>query len=162
MMISPLGTSRIASMQEDPINRRTNGGGQGHFIVYLIPMFWPQVVTTASGPAVFHADFSPVTAAKPARAGETLILTATGLGPTNPAMDPGKSFPSDPLAVVNSPVEATVNGNAADVINKIGWPGTTERYRLDIRVPNGTAPGMATLQMTAAFIPAQEVSIPVQ
>jgi hypothetical protein len=24
--------------------------------------------------------------------------------------------------VVNSPVEATVNGNAADVLNKIGWP----------------------------------------
>jgi uncharacterized protein (TIGR03437 family) len=71
-------------------------------------------------------------------------------------------FPSNPLAVVNSPVEVTVNGSSADVVNKIGWPGTTDRYRLDIRVPDGTAPGIATLQVTAAFIAGQEVRMPVQ
>jgi hypothetical protein len=153
---------RLTSMVEDPANRRINGGTRGHFYAYVIPTSWPEIVTAAGGPAVFHSDFSPVTAAKPARAGETLIVTATGLGPTNPAVAPGKPFPSDPLFAVNSPVEATVNGNAADVVNKIGWPGTTDRYRLDIRLPDGTAPGIATIQVTAAFIAGQEVSIPVQ
>jgi uncharacterized protein (TIGR03437 family) len=66
------------------------------------------------------------------------------------------------LQEVNSPVEVKVNGNVAEVLNKIGWPGTTDTYRLDIRVPDGTAPGMATVQLTAAFIPGREVSLPVQ
>ena len=65
-------------MQEDPANRRVNGGTRGHWIVSLIPLSWPEIVTTASGPAVFHADFSPVTAARPARAGEVLIVGVHG------------------------------------------------------------------------------------
>ena len=40
--------------------------------------------------------------------------------------------------------------------------GDNDTYRLDIRVPDGTAPGMAVLQVTAAFIAGQEVSILVQ
>jgi hypothetical protein len=67
-----------------------------------------------------------------------------------------------PTQEVNSPLEVTLNGKAADVLNKIGWPGTTDAYRVDIRVPDGTAPGMAALRLTAAFIPGREVRIPVQ
>ena len=149
-------------MQEDPANRRTYGGGQGHYIVYLIPQSRPEIVTTSSGPAVFHSDFSPVTVARPARAGETLIVTATGLGPTRPGLTPGTSFPDSPAQEVNSPLEVTVNGKPAGVVNKIGWPGTTDTYRVDIRVPDGIAPGMAALQVTAAFIPGLEVRVPLQ
>ncbi len=119
-------------------------------------------MTSASGPAVFHADFSPVTPAKPARAGESLILTVTGLGPTRPGLTPGTSFPDSPAQEVNSPLEVTVNGKPADVMNKFGWPGTTDTYRVDMRVPDGTTPGMAALQVTAAFIPGREVRLPVQ
>lgn len=159
---SPGLTLRNASMQEDPANRRINGGGRGRILVYLIPMAWPAIVTTASGPSAFHADFSPVTSAKPARSGETLIVTATSLGPTRPGLAPGTPFPDSPLQEVNSPLEVTVNGKPADVLNKFGWPGTSDTYRVDIRVPDGTAPGMAALQVTAAFIAGRTVSIPVQ
>jgi uncharacterized protein (TIGR03437 family) len=155
-------TVRVASMEEDPANRRIHGGGRGRFIVYLIPLSRPEIVTSASRPAVFHADFSPVSTTRPARAGETLIVTATGLGPTRPGLVPGTPFPASPSQEVNSPLEVTVNGKPADVLNKIGWPGMTDTYRLDIRVPDVTAPGMAALQVTAAFIQGREVSIPVQ
>jgi uncharacterized protein (TIGR03437 family) len=161
-LMQPLVTVRFASMEEDPANRRTHGGGRGRFVVSLILLTRPEIVTTASGPAVYHADFSPVTAARPARAGETLIMMATGLGPTRPGLNPGAVFPNSPPQEVNSPVEVTVNGNAADVVNKIGWPGTTDTYRLDVRVPNGTAPGIAALQVAVAFIPGREVRIPIQ
>ena len=67
-----------------------------------------------------------------------------------------------PLDEVNSPVEVTVNGEAAAVTNKVGWPGTKDTYRVDFQVPPGTAAGMARVQMTAAWIPADEVAIPVQ
>ncbi|MBI3470113.1 MAG: hypothetical protein HY013_02000 [Candidatus Solibacter usitatus] len=118
---------------------------------------------TPNGPSVFHgADFSLVTAAKPARAGEVLILTATHLGPTRPGVDPGRPFPPSPLQEVNSPVDVLVNGQTAEVINKIGWPGLVDNYRVDFRVPEGTAAGTASLQLTAAWIAGPPVNIPVQ
>ena len=155
-------TQRNASMTEDPANRRRNGGGIQRYIVHLIPMSAPQIVTTASGPAVFHSDFSPVTAAKPAKAGEVLIVEATGLGPTVPGVDPGQRFPTQPLLPVNSPVAVTVNGSPAEVINTIGWPGLVDTYRIDFRVPDGTTAGMASIQLTAAWIAGPDVRIAIQ
>jgi uncharacterized protein (TIGR03437 family) len=153
---------RNASMTEDPANRRRNGGGTWRFIAHLIPMTAPQIATSAGEPAVFHADFSPVTAARPARAGEVLIVQATGLGPTVPGVDPGQPFPADPRFLVNSPVDVTVNGNPAEVINSIGWPGLADTYRVDFRVPGGTTAGMASIQLTAAWIAGPAVRIAVQ
>ena len=141
--------TRQASMVEDPAYRRINGGGTRREILHLIPMTWPEVMAIPTGPAIFHGDdFSPVTAEKPARAGELLMMSVSGLGPVKPNLDPGKPFP--PLAegkvyAVNSPVEVTVNGKAAQVINALGWPGMNNVYRVDFRVPEGTAAGTATL-----------------
>ena len=142
--------------------RRNIGGGAARVIFTLIPLSRPEIVTNPNGPSVFHADLSQVTTAKPARAGEILILTATNLGPTRPGVDLGKPFPQSPLQQVNSPVNVMVNGQAADVVNKIGWPGLENVYRADFRVPDGIAPGMATLQLTVAWISGSEVKIPVQ
>jgi hypothetical protein len=56
----------IASFSEDPANRRVRGGGAGHYTLYLIPMFRPEVLMTAGVPAVLHSgDFSLLSAAKP-------------------------------------------------------------------------------------------------
>ena len=95
--ITPASPARVASVTEDPANRRINGGGRSRFVLQVITMSAPQIVTTATGPAIFHADFTPVTAAKPAKSGEVLIVTATGLGPTVPGVDPGQPFPSNAL-----------------------------------------------------------------
>lgn len=158
--------NRFASMAEDPAYRRTHGGGKYTHFIHLVPMIWPEVVMLSTGPAVFHADdFSPVTADKPARAGEQLILRATGLGPVRPNLDLGKPFPpyqEGQLHEVNSPVEVTVNGREAKVVNKFGWPETTNVYRVDFVVPDGTAPGMAALSLSAAWISGPEVKIPVR
>jgi hypothetical protein len=153
---------RGASMIEDPANRRANGGGAVLFLLHLIPMRRPEVVVGSTGPAVLHSDFSPVTAAKPAKAGEVLIVQATGLGPTVPAIDPGLPFPTDKTQAVNSPVDVTVSSQSAEVINKVGWPGMVDTYRVDFRVPDGTAPGTASIQLAAAWIPGRAVEIPIQ
>ncbi len=161
---NPAGVSvqRAASITEDPANRRLNGGGTQRWVVHLIPLSAPQILIAASGPAVFHSDFSPVTSAKPANAGEVLIVEASGLGPTVPGVDPGQPFPANPLLQVNSPVGVTVNGTTAEVINTIGWPGLVDTYRVDFRVPSGTASGMASIQITAAWIAGPAVSIATQ
>ena len=154
---------RAASAAEDPGNRRQNGGGKIRAILYVIPMFVPQIVATPSGPAVTHSsDFSLVTASKPAAAGENLSLFLTGLGPTRPGIAPGAPFPSSPLAVVNSPVNVTVNGSAAEVLSAVGYPGAVDGYQVNFRMPQDTAKGMTTIQVSAAWIAGAPVSITVQ
>ena len=156
-------TARQASMAEDPANRRRIGGGRVRFIVQLIPLSRPEIVNTPGGPAVDHSnDFALVTASRPAAPGEVLSLFATGLGPTRPGVDPGKPFPASPLAAVNSPVEVTVNGRAAEVTAAVGYPGTVDSYQVNFRVPSESARGTATIQVTAAWITGPEVRIAVQ
>jgi uncharacterized protein (TIGR03437 family) len=161
----PAGVSiqRNASMLEDPANRRRNGGGTQRLIAHLIPMSRPEVTMLPSGPAIAHSsDFSPVSAGKPAAPGEILSLIATGLGPVAPRVDPGQPFPSSPLAAVNSPVEVTVNGKAAEVLGAVGYPGGVDAYQVNFRVPADTARGQANVQVTAAWISGAAVSIRVQ
>ncbi|MFN0170025.1 MAG: hypothetical protein ACKV22_26675, partial [Bryobacteraceae bacterium] len=155
--------ARIASITEDPANRRRNAvAGTWRWTAHLIPISAPQVVTSATGPAVFHTDFSPVTAARPAKSGEVLIVQATGLGPTVPSVGPGQPFPADAIMPVNSPVAVTVNGQDAEVVNATGWPGQVDAYRVDFRMPDGLAAGTAALQLSAAWITGAAVRIAVQ
>lgn len=131
----------------------------------IVPKTWPEVEMTAAGPSVFHADGALVTRANPATMGEVLIVRATGLGPTRPRLAPvgHRPFGADPNEEVNSPLEVTLGGKPAEVINKIGWPGTLDVYRVDFRVPEiDTSSGTAALRRTAAWIEGREVQIPVQ
>ena len=154
---------RPGSVTEDPGNRRRNGGGRLRFVLQVIPMFRPEVVSTPGGSAVTHSsDFSPVTASKPAAAGEILSLFATGLGPTKPGVDPGTPFPASPLAAVNSPVEVRVNGKSAEVTAAVGFPGAVDGYQVNFRVPPDAAKGTATIQVSAAWIAGPAVSIVIQ
>ena len=153
---------RAASVAEDPAMRRVLGGGTRSFLLTLIPLVPPAILSNGSGPLVLHAsDFSQVTAANPARPAEVLSIIATGLGPTNSAGDPGQPFAVSPLAVVNSPMAATLNGSAADVLYAGGYPGTTADYQVNLRLPIGAQPGMAALQITSAWLPSTPVHIPI-
>ena len=155
--LSNIRPPRQASVSEDPANRRAvGGGGVFRLVLHLMPMARPAVVS------VFHSDFSPVSASSPARVGETLITAASGLGPTRPGVDPEQPFPASPLQEVNSPIDVTINGQAAAIVNKVGWPGTTGNYRVDFRIPDGTPSGMATIQISAAFINGPPAQILVQ
>jgi uncharacterized protein (TIGR03437 family) len=160
----PPGTEHVASVTEDPSNRRNyTTNATHHFILRLIPMTSPQVVATSNGPAIVHAsDFSLVTPAKPAKPGEILSLIATGLGPTRPGVDPGQPFPASALQVVNSPVDVTVNGVGAQVLYAGGYPGSTNAYQVNFQLPSGITPGTANLQISAVWIPGPAVSLAVQ
>jgi uncharacterized protein (TIGR03437 family) len=150
-------------MDEDPANRRTNGGSAYPFFLHVIPMTAPQVIQTPNGPAVAHStDFALVTSSKPAAAGEVLSLFAIGLGPTVPAVDPGVPFPSNPLAAVNSPVTVTVNGTPAEVLAAVGYPGVEDGYQVNFRMPSGGQPGSATVQLSSAWISGAPVKIAVR
>jgi len=155
--------ARVATTAEDPAKRRIHGGGKGSTTFHLYPRVRPAVHSTPNGPAVFHSDFSQVTAENPARPGEALIITATGLGPVKPNLDPpgAVKFSDLPYQEVNGPVTVIFNGKQLHVSNKIGWPGQTTLYRLDFQVPSDATAGMATIQLIATWIPGPAVTIPV-
>lgn len=149
---------RVASMSEDPGLRRTLGGGTSRIAFHLIPQTRPDIIT------VYDAQFRPINDANPARKGERLILKATGLGPAAPGTTPAGAtpFPPDPLLNVNSPVEVLVGAQAVRALDKVGWPGTTDTYRVDFLLPAETPGNSVKLQLTAAWIPGGEFEIPVQ
>jgi uncharacterized protein (TIGR03437 family) len=160
---TPGNARRATSVIEDPAQRRAkSNGGYQRYLVYLSPMIRPEVVVSADGLTVFHEGFVRVSDQKPARAGETLILAAHGIGPTVPPLDVGQVFTQSPLAVVNSPVVVHVNRVPAEVVNKIGWPGTSDTYRIDVRLPDNIPAGAATLQISAGFIDGTEIRIPIR
>jgi uncharacterized protein (TIGR03437 family) len=153
---------RVASKAEDPANRRLNGGNPSRYILHIIPMTVPQIVTTANGPAITHSsDFTLVSSSKPASAGEILSLFATGLGPLR-GVASGQPFPATPAAPVNSPVQVLVNGNPAGVLRAVGDPGSMDGYQVNFRIPSDTAKGLASVQVTAAWIVGPVVNITIQ
>ncbi len=156
-------TFRGTSTFENPINRRVFPSGIWKLVIQLIPLRTPEFVVTASGPAIVHSvDYSLVTAANPARVGEILILFASGLGPTRPGVDPGQPFTASPAQITSSPIDVLVNGKAGEVLYSGGYPGTADNYQVNFRLPADVATGLASVQVSAAWVVGAEVKIPVQ
>jgi hypothetical protein len=158
------GSPRAASIAEDPAYRRANGGQKVKHYIQLVPISRPEVLSAGGGLAAFRAtDWSPITQANPARAGEQVIICVSGLGPVRPNYDLSKPFPPDgeALLAVNSPVGITVNGKSVRVINSVGWPGLRDVYRVDVVMPAEMPPGVATVGVNVAWINGPEFSIPV-
>ena len=145
---------RLTTMVEDPANRRSHGGGRRRDVVHLIPLEVPRIV------AVLHDNFAPVTAANPARPGETLIVQATGMGPLRATIDPGYPFPNPP-AEISSPVEVLVDGVPQAALNQIGWPGVARRYRVDFRVPAPVSGVTTQLSLMSGYIIGPQTEVPI-
>jgi uncharacterized protein (TIGR03437 family) len=84
---------------------------------------------------VLHADNTPVNSTKPATAGETIVIYATGLGPTNPSFATGTA--ANLANNTTMPVTATIGGKAATVT----YAGLTQSlvglYQVNAVVPAG-------------------------
>lgn len=81
---------------------------------------------------------------------------------TVPEVDPGLPFPSSPLAYVNLPLTVTVNGEAAEVLAAVSYPGAVDGYQVNFQVPPDAAKGVAGVQVIAAWIPGPAVNISIQ
>ena len=96
-----------------------------------------------------------------AKAGEILVLYASGLGPTSAAVDYGQPFPKDPAAVT-SPVSVSVNGNVTPALYAGSYPGAVDAYQVNFQIPSGAGAGIVPLQLTAGYITGSPVTIPIQ
>lgn len=91
-----------------------------------------------------HADGTLVTEEAPARKGETVVVYATGLGPTNPATPPNRIAPAPaPLANMKD-FRVLLNGIAVDPgrVPYVGLtPGFAGLYQINLELPDDAPAG---------------------
>lgn len=79
--------------------------------------------------------------AHPARAGDTLVIYAIGLGATNPAVPDGAGAPSSPLATTDTPIVTFGGGFATPTPGQVLFcgltPGFVGLYQINVVVPSG-------------------------
>ena len=88
-------------------------------------------------------DYTAVTSSTPAHPGDTLVLWATGFGPTTPPAPAGTIVSGVPVA----PTPAiTVGGIAVKVLNSILSAGSAGLYQITIQLPANVPVGAVPIQ----------------
>ena len=97
-----------------------------------------------------HADFSLVTAERPAAPGEVVTLYAAGLGPVDGVfLSDGDPAPPSPLATTLIRVAVTIGGRPAETLFAGLAPGAVGLYQINVRVPSGLPPGEVEVTVQA-------------
>jgi uncharacterized protein (TIGR03437 family) len=135
----PMGT---ASVQ---VKRGTATSSAGFVNVALVsPGIFIMDQGSAQG-AILHSNYSLVSATNPARAGETLQIYATGLGPLVSSV--GSGAPSPAANTISQPVVKIGNQNASVSYSGLA-PGFAGLYQVNVVVPQGLAAGNQNIQIT--------------
>ena len=81
----------------------------------------------------------------PAKSGDTVILWASGLGSTTPAIPPNFITPATTIANVTRPPTVLIGGIAAQLISAALAPGYASLYQVAVQVPSGLSDGDQTV-----------------
>jgi uncharacterized protein (TIGR03437 family) len=97
--------------------------------------------------AILHADYSVVSQANPALAGETVQVFLTGLGAVSPSVQDGAAAPGRaPFSLVAAPLNIYVGGLPASNVQYKGLaPGLAALYQLNLQIPINVGPGPQSL-----------------
>jgi uncharacterized protein (TIGR03437 family) len=107
-----------------------------------VSQYAPAVLMEGTQSAILHLDGSFVTRDHPANRDETLMIFATGLGPTHgAAVTTGQAAPSDPLAIITPSTVNVYFGTpswvqASMIVDWVGLaPGAVGVYQINVTVP---------------------------
>jgi len=110
---------------------------------------------SGSGPgAILHTDFSVVNSAKPATAGETVLVFLTGMGAVTPPVADGTAGGANPPSNANAAVAVLIAGEQSTVIYNGLAPGFPGLYQINVRLPPfllTTGPVPLAIQTPNAF-----------
>ena len=126
----------------------------------VAPAVFADLANSARG-VVTHTNFTLVSTESPARAGETLIVWATGLGQTTPPLATGVAATFPPQSDTAT-ATATIGGQAATVVYSIASPSFAGLYQVAVTVPSGVASGTAALIVRMGTTASTAVNIAVQ
>jgi uncharacterized protein (TIGR03437 family) len=126
---------------------RSPGGVSDNYNMTILPAAPSIFLTQLSGassltPVVIRADNDQVvTPSNPVHQGDTLVIYATGLGATNPAVDSGSAAPADPPAVLVTQPSVTLGGVPLNVFYAGLTPGQVGVYQINATVKSKVSPG---------------------
>jgi uncharacterized protein (TIGR03437 family) len=84
-----------------------------------------------------------VTPTNPVRTGDTIVIWATGLGHTSPAIDSGMPAPSDPLASAVIHPSVTLGGVSLNILYAGLVPGSVGLNQINVGIPSGVPQGLS-------------------
>ena len=137
------------------------GGMAGVARTVNVGLYSPGIflLDSAGTGAIFHGDFSVVTATAPARAGETVVIYATGLGPVSAAAISGVPAALNRTTTVPSVSIGGVN------VNNVAYsglaPGLVGVYQLNVAIPSGLTPGNKPVQIAVGGLSSNTTMIAV-
>lgn len=140
----------------------TNAAGTSAIYTATISPSAPGILYGPQGVVATRlSDGSAVTPSKPAASGETVVVTAIGLGQTNPPLTTG-SFVTGNSSVINADIFARIGGVSTQVPSVTALPGTPGQYRVTVVVPQGVASGNAPMMLQTGLVTSNVVSIPIK
>ena len=142
-----------------------NGGAASNTVSMFTAATTPGAFTVPPGgtgyAAALHPDYSLVSAASPAKPGETIAVYLTGLGPVTPAVTEGAAASTTTLSNTNVTIAAYVGGTTATVGFAGLAPGLAGLYQLNVTIPSGATAGDNVLAIAGPDSYATEALIPV-
>jgi uncharacterized protein (TIGR03437 family) len=163
-LISPTQVNVLAPLDDTvgpvPVQVTTNGTVSASIMAQLLA-YSPALFTAKDNSLIAqHADFSLVSAASPAKPGETIMLYGSGFGATTPAVSGGQVFSG--TAALANPVKIRIGG--VDVPPSFAGLTATGLYQFNVTVPDATADGNTAVVATiggvsspgTAFIPVKK------
>jgi uncharacterized protein (TIGR03437 family) len=102
----------------------------------LAPGFFSATQDGKGAAAALHSDGkTPVTAQKPAKPNEVIVLFGTGLGLLTPSLPTGEAAKNNSTAVTPT---LTIDGKTADVQFSGAAPGFVGLNQVNVKIPSGT------------------------
>jgi uncharacterized protein (TIGR03437 family) len=130
------------------VTLRTPGGVSDNFYITILPAA-PRIFRIGTaGPMTGLATVMRavnneyVTPTNPIHPQDQIVIYATGLGRTSPAVDAGKPAPSDPLPSAVIPPSVTLGDTQLDIQYAGLVPGQVGVYQINATVPAGAPQGM--------------------
>ncbi len=115
-----------------------------------------------TGAFLHGADNSVVTAAKPASAGEVVVVYCTGLGAVTPPGTTGALASSSVLSNTNVTPTVSVGGANANVAFSGLAPALVGLYQINFTVPQSTPSGSIDVVVTANGVASNTAKLPVK
>jgi uncharacterized protein (TIGR03437 family) len=128
-----------------------NNGANSNATMVRVAKTSPGIFTAAENGigdgAIRHADFSLVTTAHPAFAGETVLVYVTGLGAVTPPVGDGDAAPTSPLSTVNAAAYVGFDGQYVTPTFQGLSPGFAGLYQMNVVVPTTANSGEVPLSV---------------
>lgn len=138
---------------------------QGSSNAVAVPVLAAQpgifILDSANAGAV-HADGSIVTSARPAAAGETVVIYLTGLGTVSNSPAAGQPASLSVLSQTTVAPQVAIGGLSASVAFSGLTPGFIGLYQINAVVPNGVPAGNADLVIQANGVNSNKAAVPVR